>query len=499
MEIGGGFGAKLVAYLDPVAAILSRKNGCPVKMVMTRTEVFEGTGPTSATHMRCKIGADKAGNITAAELHLAFEAGAFPGSPVGGGAMTGLGPYKIDNLLVDGYDVVCNKQKVQAYRAPGQPQAAFAVEMVIDELAEKLDMDPMEFRLKNAVQEGDRMPSGVVFPRIGCKEVMEAMALHPHCKAPVDGRNRGRGIAFAHRLNGGQPSSATIHVNSDGTINLLTGSVDIGGTRTAVAMQAAEVLGLRAEDVAPTVVDTDAVGYTGSTGGSRVAYDTGLAAIATAEEVRRQMMARAAVVWEVRPEEVDFRDGVFICTKTEDRLTFKELAAELNRTGGPITCSASINSTGSGSTFGGNIVDVEVDPETGKVDILRYTAFIDAGTSVHPSYVEGQVQGATVQGIGWALNEEYFYTEDGTMANSSFLDYRMPTSLDVPMIDTVVIEVPNPRHPYGLRGVGEVPIIPPLPALANAIHNAVGIRMYKLPMSPGAILEALAGEGAFDL
>ena len=496
MEIGGGFGAKLVAYLDPVAAILSRKSGRPVQMVMTRTEVFEGTGPTSGTYMRCKIGADKDGRITAAELYLAFEAGAFPGSPVGGGALTGLGPYKINNLLVDGYDVVCNKQKVQAYRAPGQPQAAFAVEVVIDELAEKLEMDPMEFRLKNTVQEGDRMPSGVVFPRIGCKEVMEAMAQHPHHNAPLEGSNLGRGIAFGHRLNGGQPSSATIHVNSDGTISLLTGSVDIGGTRTAVAMQAAEVLGLRAEDVAPTVADTDAVGYTGSTGGSRVAYDTGLAAIATAEEVKRQMVARAAVVWEVQTGDVEFRDGVFICTKTEDRLTFKELAAQLNRTGGPVTCSASVNSGGSGSTFAGNIVDVEVDPETGKVDILRYTAFMDAGTSVHPSYVEGQVQGATVQGIGWALNEEYFYTEDGTMANSSFLDYRMPTSLDVPMIDTVLIEVPNPRHPFGLRGVGEVPIIPPLAALSNAIYDAVGTRMYTLPMSPGAILEALAEKRA---
>ena len=158
--------------------------------------------------------------------------------------MTGLGPYKIDNLLVDGFDVVCNKQKVQAYRAPGQPQAAFAVELVIDELAKKLDMDSMEFRLKNAVQEGDRMPSGLVFPRIGCKEVMEAMETHPHYKAPLEGPNRGRGISFGHRFNGGQPSSATIHVNSDGTISLLTGSVDIGGTRTAVAMQAAEVLGL---------------------------------------------------------------------------------------------------------------------------------------------------------------------------------------------------------------------------------------------------------------
>ena len=390
MEIGGGFGAKLIAYLDPVAAILSRKSGRPVKIVMSRTEVFEGTGPTSGTHMRCKIGADKSGRITAAQLYLAFEAGAFPGSPVGGGALTGLGPYKIDNLLVDGYDVVCNKQKVQAYRAPGQPQAAFAVELVIEELAEKLGMDSMGFRLKNAVEEGDRIPNGVRHPRIGCKEVIEAMMAHPHYNAPLEGPNRGRGIAIGHRFNSGQASSATINVNPDGTINLITGSVDIGGSRTAVAMQAAEVLGLRAEDVEPTVVDTDSVGYTGSTGGSRTAYDTGLAAISAAEEVKRQMIARAALIWEVQVEDVEFKDGVFICTKNPaDSMTFKELAGQLNRTGGPITCSVSTNSTGVGSTFGGNIVDVEVDPETGKVDILRYTAIIDAGRSVHPGYVEG--------------------------------------------------------------------------------------------------------------
>jgi CO/xanthine dehydrogenase Mo-binding subunit len=496
MEIGGGFGAKLIAYGDPVAAILSRKSGRPVKIVMTRKEVFEGSGPTSATYMRCKIGATRTGRITAAQLYLAYEAGAFPGSPVGGGALTGLGPYKTDNLLVDGYDVVCNKQKVQAYRAPGQPQAAFAVECVIDELAEKLGMDPMEFRLKNVVQQGDRMPSGVLFPRIGCKELQEAMVAHPHYSTPLEGtdsgRLRGRGIAVGHRFNAGQVSSATIHVNSNGTINLVTGSVDIGGTRTSVAMQAAEVLGLRAEDVTPTVADTDSIGYTANTGGSRVTYDTGLAAIAAAEQVKQQMMARAALQWEVQVEDVEFTDGVFICTKNpEDRMTFKELSGKLLRSGGPITCSVSTNSTGVGSTFGGNIVDVEVDPETGKVDILRYTAFIDAGKAVHPSYVEGQIQGATVQGIGWALNEEYFYTKDGTMANSSFLDYRMPISLDVPMIDAQIIEVPNPRHPFGLRGVGEVPLIPPLAALANAVYHAIGVRMYKLPMSPGAILEAL--------
>ena len=498
MEIGGGFGGKTVIYLDPVVAILSKKTGTPVKITMTRKEVFEGTGPTSGTHMRCKIGADKSGRITAAELYLAFEAGAFPGSPVGGGAMSGLGPYKIDNLLVDGYDVVVNKQKTAAYRAPGQPQAAFAVEPVIDELAEKLGMDPMEFRLKNAVHEGDRAPSGVPHLRFGCQEVEEAMKAHPHYTAPLEGPNRGRGVAVGYRLNGGgSGSSATINVNANGTINLITGSVDIGGTRTAVAMQAAEVLGIPAEDVTPTVVDTDAVGFTGTTGGSRIAFDTGRASISTAEEVIRQMSARAALLWEVQPEDVDFRDGIFIYSKnTEDRFTFKELASKLMDTGGPVTCSASDKQGGVGAQLAGHIVDVEVDPETGKVDILRYTTFLDAGKAAHPSYVEGQMQGGALQGIGWALNEEYFFTEDGTMANSSFLDYRMPTSLDLPMIDTVIIEVPNPRHPFGLRGVGETVLIPPIAAMANAIYDATGVRMDRLPMSPGAILEALEAKNA---
>ena len=498
MEIGGGFGGKTITYLDPVVALLSKKSGNPVKISMTRKEVFEGTGPTSGSFMRCKIGADKSGKITAAELYLAFESGAFPGSPVGGGAMSGLGPYKIDNLQVDGYDVVVNKQKTAAYRAPGQPQAAFAVEPVIDELAEKLGMDPLEFRIKNSVHEGDRAPSGVPHLRFGCEEVEQAMKAHAHYNAPLEGPNRGRGVAVGYRLNGGgSGSSATINVNANGTINLLTGSVDIGGTRTAVAMQAAEVLGITSEDVNPIVVDTDAVGWTGGTGGSRIAFDTGRAAINTAQEVIRQMSARAALLWEVQPEDVDFMDGEFICKKnTEDRFTFKQLAAKLMDTGGPVTCSGQDKQGGVGAQLAGHIVDVEVDPETGKVDILRYTTFIDAGKAAHPSYVEGQMQGGALQGIGWALNEEYYMTEDGTMANSSFLDYRMPTSLDLPMIDCEIIEVPNARHPFGIRGVGETVLIPPLAAMANAIHGAIGVRMDRLPMSPGAILEALEEKAA---
>jgi CO/xanthine dehydrogenase Mo-binding subunit len=303
-------------------------------------------------------------------------------------------------------------------------------------------------------------------------------------------------VAVGYRWQGGQASSATITVNNNGTINLVTGSVDIGGSRTAVAMQAAEILGISAEDVSPTVVDTDTIGWTGVTGGSRTAFDTGLAAIQASEEIIRLMRARAALLWEIDEEEVSFGGGIFRCTSTEDNISFKDLAARLMRTGGPVTCSVSAASPGSGPIIAGNLVDVEVDPETGKVDILRYTAFMDVGTAIHPAYVEGQIQGGTVQGIGWALNESYFYDEDGVMLNSSFLDYRMPTSLDVPMIDTVMIEVPNPKHPFGIRGVGEAPIIPPLPALAIAVSNAIGVKMSDLPMTPGVILAALESKGS---
>ena len=495
-EIGGGFGAKITTYLEPVAAVLSKKSGRPVKVVMSRKDVFEGTGPTSASLMRTKIGATKDGKITAAQLWMAFEAGAYPGSPIGGGTLCATGPYNIANLLVDGYDVVCNKQKVQAYRAPGQPQGAFAVEPVIDELAEKLGIDPIEFRLMNVSKEGDRMPNGVPHPHFGIKEMEEAMRAHPHYKTSLTGPNQGRGVAVGYRWQGGQASSATITVNNDGTINLVTGSVDIGGSRTAVAMQAAEILGIKAEDVSPTVVDTDTIGWTGVTGGSRTAFDTGLAAIQASEEIIRLMKARAAITWEMKEEDVSFDHGTFLCAKTEDTISFKDLSARLMRTGGPVTCSVSAASPGSGPIIAGNLVDVEVDPETGKVDILRFTAFMDVGTAVHPAYVEGQIQGGTVQGIGWALNESYFYDDEGSMLNSSFLDYRMPTSLDVPMIETVMIEVPNPKHIFGVRGVGEAPIIPPLPALANAISDAIGVRMLGLPMTPDVILTALESKEA---
>ena len=492
MEIGGGFGGKIPIYLEPLTALLSKKTGMSVKSAMTRAEVFEATGPTSGSYMKVKMGADNSGKIVAAEAYLAFDAGAFPGSPVTAGAQCAFACYEIENARVDGYDVVVNKPAVAAYRAPGAPIAAFACETVVDELAEKLGIDPIEFRARNASKEGTRRVDGPVFPRVGNVECLEAARDTEHYKSKLEGPNRGRGVASGFWFNIGLASSASISVNADGTISLVEGSTDIGGTRASIAMQAAEVLGIAAEDVHPSVGDTDSVGYTFLTGGSRTTFATGWAAYECAQEIKTKMTERAATIWEVDKDDVDLVDGTFQHRSDPDlKMTFKELSGRLAGSGGPISSQVSVDPRGAGGAFATHIVDVEVDPETGKVTILDYTAVQDAGKAIHPSYVEGQIQGGVVQGIGWALNEEYFFDREGSMSNSSFLDYRMPTSLDLPMIGTVIVEVANPGHPYGVRGVGEVPIVPPMAAVANAIHDAVGVRMERLPMSPGAVLDAI--------
>ncbi len=491
MEIGGGFGGKIPVYLEPVAAMLSKKSGRAVKIVMSRADVFEASGPTCGSNMKIKIGAKNDGTITAMQAYLAYEAGAFAGSPVGAGAMCVFAAYDVENAVIDGYDVVVNKPKTAAYRAPGAPNAAFAAEQVVDELAQQLGMDAIDLRLKNAAIEGTRRPDGMVFPRIGCVEVLEAMKNHPHYNAPL-GENQGRGVAIGYWFNIGFDSAVNIAVNADGTITLIEGSTDIGGSRASISMQAAEVLGIPAESVRPSVVDTDSIGYTAVTGGSRTTYATGWAAYEAALDVKQKMIARAATIWDVDADDIELKDGVFQSSSDPElNMSFADLAGQLGSTGGPVVGAASRAYGGMGAgggSFAGNIVDVEVDPQTGKTDVTRFTVVQDAGKAIHPSYVEGQMQGGSVQGIGWALNEEYYMTDDGAMANSTLLDYRMPTSLDLPMIDTVIVEVAS-DHPFGVRGVGEANIVPPTPAIANAIQNATGIRMERLPMSPVAIME----------
>ena len=497
MEIGGGFGGKLPAYMEPTAAVMSKMTGRPVKMYMNREEVLIGTGPTSATYVRCKIGARNDGTIVAAEATLAYEAGAFPGSPVGAGATCMFASYDIENIYVNALDVVTNKPKCQAYRAPGSPQGTFAVESLIDQLAERLERDPMELRAQNTAREGTRRADGVVMPKIGAEETMQAAMDSPHYRSEIgvdeDGRLLGRGVAMGFWTNAGMESAAYASVNQDGTVNLSVGSVDIGGQRAGLAMQFAETLGIDYDLVRPQVVDTDSIGFTHVTGGSRVSYATGIAVHEAAMDVRQQMEARAAMIWDVDADSVSYEDGA-LTGPDGKQFTFAELCGQMPTTGGQIQGQADVLPTNPGPAYGCHIVDVAVDQDTGKVDVLRYSAVQDVGTAIHPAYVEGQVQGGVAQGAGMALTEEYVYSDAGRMTNASLLDYRMPTALDLPEIETILVEVPNPSHPYGVRGVGEVPIVPPLAAIANAIYDATGLRMNSLPASPTKLLDRLLDE-----
>lgn len=493
-EIGGGFGGKTIIYLEPLAVAMSRKCGRPVKMVMTREEVFRASGPTSGATIEVKLGAKKDGTLTAARAEMWYQAGAFPGSPLGPGLMCCFAMYDVANVEACGYDVVSNRPKVAAYRAPGAPISTFATESAMDDLARKLGMDPLALREKNAAKDGTKTHYGPTLVNIGFMETLQAARSTEHYRTKL-GKFQGRGIASGFWFNIGGESSAAVHVAEDGTVVAVSGNPDIGGSRASIGMMVAEVLGVKADVVRTIVADTSSLGFTFLTGGSRVTFATGMAATQAAEKVVDQLKARAAQIWDIPVEAVEWKDGQAVPAGSNagafEPLSLAAIALKSGRTGGPITAEVSLNAQGAGPGFGTHICDVEVDPETGHVAILRYTAVQDVGKAIHPSYVEGQVQGGAVQGIGWALNEEYIYDKNGRMDNPGFLDYRCPVASDLPMVDAILIEVPNPRHPFGAKGVGEVPIVPPMAAVANAIRDAIGIRMHHLPMSPPKVLEAL--------
>jgi CO/xanthine dehydrogenase Mo-binding subunit len=493
-EIGGGFGGKTVIYLEPVAALLSQKTGRPVKITMSRDEVFKATGPTSGASMWVKMGVTKDGKITAADGIYKFQAGAFPGSPVMNACLCAYAPYEIANARSVGYDVVCNRPKSAAYRAPGSPISAFAVESVIDMLAKKIGMDPVELRLKNAAKIGTPMIYGPKLGHGGYIETLEAVKNHPAYQTKL-GPNQGRGVASGYWFNGGGESSATVQLNADGTVLVATGSVDVGGSRASMALMAAETFGIDYSQVRAIVADTASVGYTHVTGGSRVTFATGTAVVDAAKKAIDELRSRAALIWDVDVDGVVWEDGFAKPASSNvgdfAPMSLREIASKAAVTGGPITTAASVNAGGQAPGFATQFCDVEVDPETGKVTILRFIAAQDVGKAIHPSYVEGQIQGGVVQGIGWALSEEYIYNQKGQLDNAGFLDYRCPVASDLPMIEPVLVEVPNPAHPYGAKGVGEVNICPPMAAIANAIANAVGRRMTELPMSPPRVRAAL--------
>ena len=493
-EIGGGFGGKTIVYLEPLATILAKKSGQPVKMVMTREDVMRATGPTSGSKSTVRLGAMKDGTIVAAEGTFYLQAGALPGAPIRGAVACSFTPYDIPNVLSTGYDVCSNRSKVAAYRAPGAPIGAYAVECAFDELAEALKIDPLELRLKNAAKEGTKAAYGPTFPRIGYIETLQAAKDHPHYTAPL-GKFQGRGVASGYWFNAGGESSAIVNITEDGNVVVTTGHPDVGGSRAGIANICAELLGIDYRRVSVIIGDTHTIGFSNLTGGSRVLFASAIVVTQATETVIGTLRERAAKIWEIDPESVKWENGAAHPASPNAGqfapLTLADLAKKANEMGGPIGASMQLNTQGAEGGFGTHICDVEVDLALGIARVIRYTAVQDVGRAIHPGYVEGQLQGAVAQGIGWALNEEYVYTRDGKVDNPGFLDYRMPVCSDLPMIDCVLVEVPNPKHPQGVKGVGEVPLVPVMSAVANAIHNALGKRFYSLPMSPPKVLETL--------
>jgi CO/xanthine dehydrogenase Mo-binding subunit len=461
--------------------------------------VFRASGPTSATSIDIKIGARKDGAITAASATLRYSCGPYSGMWAELGAMTAFACYDLKNVKSVGYEVLVNRPKTAAYRAPSAPMAAFAVESAVDELAHKIGMDPVKFRIKNAAKEGTKASYGPVYGPIGIGPTLEAVKKHPHMKAPL-GKNQGRGMACGFWFNFGGQTCTDLNIGVDGTVTLAVGTVDVGGSRASLSLVAAEELGIPYSQVKAVVADTATLGYNDMTDGSRGTFSSSMATISAARNAIKVMKERAAKMWEISVDDVVWEDGQAKAKGAKHgnlpQLSVKDIAEAAPNTGGPIAGHSELVADGAGVSFATHICDVEVDPETGATRVLRYTVVQDAGKAVHPTYVEGQYQGGAAQGIGWALNEEYIYGEDGRLQNAGFLDYRVPVCSDLPMIDTQILEIPNPHHPYGIRGVGETSIVPPLAAIANAVSNAVGVRMTHIPMSPPRILAALDGETA---
>jgi CO/xanthine dehydrogenase Mo-binding subunit len=496
-EIGGGFGGKTHLWAEPLALALSRKANRPVKLTMARDEVFRATGPTSSAVIDVKIGAKNDGTVTAAFAELRYQNGAFPFTWAEFGAMTAWACYDFKNVKSVSKDVVVNRPKCAAYRAPSAPIAAFAVESTMDMVAHKISMDVVDFRIKNAAKEGTKASYGPVYGPIGIGPTLQAAKNHPHMSAPL-GKNQGRGMACGFWFNFGGQTCVDVNVTPDGNATVALGTIDVGGSRASLALAVAEELGVAYDKVRCIVADTSSLGHNDMTDGSRGTFSSSLACIDATRKVVAELKVRAAKTWEIPVEDVEWMDGEAraIGDKHGNRgpLTLKDLASNAASTGGPIAGHSEIVADGAGVSFATHICDAEVDPETGKTKIVRYTVIQDAGKAMHPSYVEGQYQGGAAQGIGWATNEEYIYGKDGRLQNAAFLDYRIPVCSDLPMIDTQILEIPNPNHPYGVRGVGETSIVPPLAAIGNAISNASGVRMNHIPMSPPRILKAIKGK-----
>ena len=496
MEIGGGFGAKIQPIVEPIAAYLARKTRRPVKLVLSRSEELIAATPSPEFIMEVKTGVKKDGTLTAVKARVIMDPGCFPGGPLNNACLLIACLYKFPNLDVEGIEVLTHKPSQAAYRAPGAPHGTFAIESQMDAMARALGLDRLEFRLQNCIVEGDLMAHGEPWPNNGMRQVLEAIAKHPVWKDRRPAPNRGVGFAVGGWLGGIQPASASVRMNPDGSLSVITGAIDLTGTNTAFRQIAAQELGLPAEEIAVQTADTDSAPYAGTSAGSKVVYAVGGAVQAAAADARRQILEIASHELEAAPADLEIADGkVHVKGAAERSVSLAKIGNASTRYGGkyePVFGRGSITVTQRSPGFAGQIAEVEVDPETGSVSILRYVAVQDVGKAINPTLVEGQMQGGSAQGIGIGLSEQLVYSEEGRLLNPSLLDYRKMTAIDLPRIETVIVEVPSPFGPFGAKGVGEPPIVPGPAAIANAVRDATGCDFPDLPITPDRVVAALA-------
>jgi CO/xanthine dehydrogenase Mo-binding subunit len=493
LEVGGAFGGKICIHGEAIAARLAQKCRRPVRLVLTRAEVLQGgSGPAAAALIDVAVGADRDGRLLAIAGTFRLDAGGLPGLSPSLVMQASAALYQCPHLDLSGYDVVTNKPRTEAYRAPGGIQAAFAMEQAIDVLCQRLGMDPLAFRKRNASVTGSQMPIGTPFPAIGLTTILDRLDKHACWTDPLpDGRYpRGRGLALGYWRGTSMTSAAQVTVAGDGRPMVTMGAVDISGTRTAMAQVVAEEFGMAVADVHVQTGDSKSVGYSDAAAGSRVARTTTAALVEAARDCLGQLRRRAAEKLQCVPDDLDFAGARFAVRDGGAAITLAELMQATLADGAVVGRGVS-SRLPLGVEIGAHVCDVEVDTDTGLISVLRYTAFQDVGLALNPAAVEGQIEGSVVQGLGWALLEHFDYAPDGRLRNASLLDYRMPTALDVPRIDCVIIETPVPGVPYGVRGVGEVAIVPPAAAVANAVARATGVRMLHMPMTPERVLRAL--------
>jgi len=494
--LGGAFGGKF-AIVEPLAAGAALALRRPVRMVFTRAEDFQSTNPASAQVTHLRLGGRKDGALTAIEARMIVDRGTNAGWGVEG--ITSLlvaGPYRWEAHDLRGYGVQTNRFTFGAYRGPGAPTAAFAVETLLDELAAQLGFDPVDLRLQNAVVEGDIGVSGNPFPTIGAVEVLERIREHPlWLKRDLLPEDEGIGVALGYWPGGTEPAAAVCRVNPDGTMTVVTSAVDMSGVNTGFAAIAAEAFGLSPDRVRVVAADTATGPYSGASGGSKVTYTVGTAVLRAAEAAREALLTAASEELEIAPADLEVADGVVRAVGAPDRsISVEEIAKRTLRFGGrhrPIEGHGGSAQTRGAPSAAAHLAHVRVDRETGEIDLLGYAIAQDVGRALNPALVEGQMRGGATQAMGWALFEELTHDDSGRLLTGSFLDYAIPTAERVPDIDTLIVEVPAPDGPYGAKGIGEAPVIAGPAAIANAVAAAVGLRLRELPMTPARVWKAL--------